>query len=252
MEKWNKKVTVVTGGSSGIGEAIVKTLLDHGLTVIILDRDIDELKVKKLCDEAENKGKVFAHQTDISDMESIKQAFKWIEENFSTINIHINSAGVAYNVSLLGEESTDKINNTIDINFRGTIHVTREAVRLMRKSKDYCLIVNISSMFGHVIPFPMIGNVYTPTKFGVRAFSEVLRQELIVSGDEKIRVTNLSPGTIKTNVRKTGGWENIAEFYKQRPYLEPKEIAESILYLLSTPYNVNVSELSIKPIGERF
>lgn len=253
MEKWHKKVAVVTGGSSGMGAAIVEILSKHSMTVINLDRVIDKVKAKKLSEEAEKRGgKVFAHQTDISNMESLKQAFKWIEENFSVINIHINSAGVAHNASLLGEDSTDKINNTIDINFRGTIHVTREAVRLMRKSNDFCMIINISSMFGHVIPYPMIGNVYTPTKFGVRAFSEVLRQELIASDDEKIRVTNLSPGTIKTNVRKTGGWDNTENFYKQRPFLEPKEIAESILYLLSTPYNVNVTELSIKPVGEKF
>lgn len=98
----------------------------------------------------------------------------------------------------------------------------------------------------------MIGSVYTPTKFAVRAFSEVLRQELIVNGNDKIRVSNISPGTIKTNVRATGGWENIEEFYKHRPFLEPEEIANSVLYLLSTPYNVNVSELSIKPVGEKF
>lgn len=252
MEKWLNKVFVITGGTSGMGAAILECLSNYKVTLINLDRNIDDVKITELCGKAKKHGgQVYARKTDISDMESLRQAFKWIEEHFNVINILVNSAGVAHNASLLGDDSTEKINNTIDINFRGTVHVTREAVRLMRKSKDNCMIVNISSMFGHVIPFPMIGNVYTPTKFGVRAFSEVLRQELIVS-DEKIRVTNVSPGTIKTNVRKTGGWENTEDFYKHRAYLEPKEVADCILYLLSTPYNVNVTELSIKPVGEKF
>jgi NADP+-dependent farnesol dehydrogenase len=253
MEKWSNQVAVVSGGSSGMGAAIVESLTNYNMTVINIDRNINEENIEQLNKKAEKHGgKVFGRQTDISDIKSLKETFKWIKEKFSVINIHVNSAGVAHNASLLGEDSTEKINNTIDINFRGTVHVTREAVKLMKRSNDNCIIINISSMFGNVIPFPMVGNVYTPTKFGIRAFSEVLRQELIVSGDEKIRVTNLSPGTIKTNVRKTGGWENTEEFYKQRPYLESKEIAKSILYILSTPYNVNVTELSIKPVGEKF
>lgn len=195
MEKWNEKVFVVTGGSSGIGAAIIECLSNYNVVVINLDRDINGEYTNKLYEKAKKHGgKIFALSTDISDMQSIIKAFQWIAEEFSVVNVHINSAGVAHNASLLGDDSTAKINNTIDINFRGTIHVTRESVKLMRKSNDHCMIINISSMFGHVIPFPMIGNVYAPTKFGIRAFSEILRQELIVNGDEKIRVTNLSPG----------------------------------------------------------
>lgn len=252
MEKWYKKVAVVTGGSSGIGASIVESLLNQSMFVINLDRNIDELKVRKINENAKTGCKVFARQTDISDIKSLKESFRWIEDNFSFVNILVNSAGVAYNASLLEDDSTDKINKTIDTNFKGTVNVTREAVMLMKKSKDFGMVINISSMFGYVIPFPMPGNVYTPTKFAIRSFSEVLRQELIISGDEKIRVANISPGTIKTNVRVTGGWENLNDFYTTRSFLEPMEIASSILFLLQTPYNVNVTEISIKPVGEKF
>lgn len=134
-----------------MGAAIAKSLSHHGMSVINLDRNVDTVKAKELANEAEKHGgKYFERQTDISDMKSLKDSFKWIQETFSDVNVLVNSAGVAHNVSLLGEDSTDKINNTIDINFRGTVHVTREAVKLMKKSNDFGLVINISSMFGHV------------------------------------------------------------------------------------------------------
>lgn len=253
MEKWRGKVAVVTGASSGIGAAIALDFVQHGLIVINLDRNVDEEKVKEVDNVAvQHGGKFLARQTDISDMHSLKASFKWIEEKFSVINVHVNAAGVAHNISVLDEESEEKINSTIDINFKGTVHCAREAVRLIRKSEDYGMLINIGSMFAHVIPFPIVGNVYAATKFGVRAFTEIVRQELIVSGDEKIRVSSISPGTIKTSVRVTAGWKNTEEFYRTRPHLEPKEVAASVIYLLSTPYNVNVTELAIRPIGEKF
>lgn len=252
MDKWRNKVAVVTGASSGIGAAIALNLVTHGMTVINLDWNVDEEKVKEACNKAEKHGgKYFARETDISDMTSLKESFKWIEEKFSVINVHVNSAGVAHNVSVLDEDSEEKINKTIDINFKGTVHCAREAIRLIKKSQDYGIVINIASLFGHIIPFPIVGNVYSPTKFAVRAFSEIIRQELIVAGDEKIRVSNISPGTVKTNVRASGGWKNTEEFYKQRNYLDPQEIAASINYLLETPYNVNVTELTIRPVGEK-
>jgi NADP+-dependent farnesol dehydrogenase len=255
MEKWNSKIAVVTGASSGIGASVALALVCNGITVINLDRNIDDEKVREMNEIALKAGtRYYAHKCDISDVKSLEGTFAWIEETFSCIHIHINCAGVAHNLPVLSDrdDATDKINNTIDVNFTAAVHVTRNAVKLIKKSEDYGMIINVASYFDRVIPFPIVGNVYAATKYAIRAFSEIIRQELIVSGNDKIRVTNISPGTIKTNVRVAGGWENCEEFYKQRPYLEPKEIGDAILYLLSTPYNVNVTELCIKPVGEKF
>lgn len=250
MEKWHGKIVTVTGGSSGIGEAICLNLLTHGMTVINLDRDINEENVNEINEKFA--GKFFARKIDISDTSAVKKTFEWIEEKFSFVNVHINSAGVAHNISLLDDDSTEKINSTIDINFKGTVCCAREAIRLIRKSEDFGMIINIGSMFGSVIPFPIVGNIYSATKFAVRAFSEIMRQELVVGEENKIRVSCISPGMIKTNVRVSGGWKNTEEFYEQRPYLLPKEIAAGVNYLLSTPYNVNVTEIAIRAVGERF
>lgn len=255
MEKWRGKTVIVTGASSGIGEAIALELVSNGMTVINLDRNIDQTRTEEINKSAVTKGgKIFAHKCDVADMESLKETFAWIEEKFSFINVHVNCAGLAHNLSVLSDrdDAAEKINNTIDVNFTGCVHITRAAFRLIKKSDDYGMIINVASLFGHVIPFPIVGNVYAATKFAVRAFSEIIRQELIVSGCEKIRISNISPGMIKTNVRVTGGWENTEEFYSQRPHLDPKELGAAVLYLLNTPTNVNVTELTIRAVGEKF
>jgi NADP+-dependent farnesol dehydrogenase len=253
MDKWKKKTAIVTGASSGIGQAVAHELLRNGMRVINLDRNVDEANVEEV-KKSVGSDEFFTRSCDISDTDSLQAAFSWIEQTFSSVSVLVNCAGVAHNLSVLSDQSdaAAKINNTIDVNFTAAVHVTREAFRLIRKSEDYGMIVNVASLFGHIIPFPIVGNVYAATKYAVRAFSEIVRQELVASGCEKIRVSNISPGTIKTNVRVTGGWDNTEEFYEKRPFLEAKEIGDAVVYLLSTPFNVNVTELTIRPVGERF
>lgn len=130
----------------------------------------------------------------MSDLNSIKDAFKWIQEKFGFFHILINNAGVIRNIKILTDEDvSDKINEIINTNFSGLVHVTREAYQLMKKSNDYGMIININSNAGHKVPFPInpniSHNVYHGTKFAVTATSEVLRQELICQDNDKIRVT---------------------------------------------------------------
>lgn len=88
------------------------------------------------------------------------------------------------------ETSFQKMNDVIDVNFRGLLHCTRKAFKLMKKSDDFCLIVNINSVAGHKTPFLDISlNVYGPTKYAVTAFNEAVRQELFRSGNRKIRIS---------------------------------------------------------------
>ena len=205
MDKWSGKTAIVTGGSSGIGAAVASELLCNGMIVINLDRNIDETMVEEINNKmSTGGGKLYANKCDISDMKSLKETFKWIEETFSSVNGLVNCAGLGHNIPVLSDrnDATEKINDTIDVNFTACVHVTREAVRLIKKSEDYGMIINVASLFGHIIPFPIVGNVYAATKFAVRAFSEIVRQELIISGCEKIKISNISPGTVKTNVRK--------------------------------------------------
>lgn len=168
MEKWSGKLAIVTGASAGIGAEIVKDFARQGINVVGLARRAEKIEdiVKEL---GETPGKIYAYKCDVSELQSIKDAFKWIEEKFGVINILVNNAGIIRNIKILTEDDvSDKINEVINTNFTGLVHVTREAYRLLKKSNDYGMIININSNAGHKIPFPMnpaySHNVYHGTK----------------------------------------------------------------------------------------
>lgn len=251
MEKWQGKIAIVTGSSSGIGEAILKDLASAGLTVVGLARRVE--KIEEIAREVNN-GLIYAVKCDVSDINSIKAAFKWIEDKFSFIHVLINNAGVATYGKVLdtSDERTDQLNKLIDTNLTGLIHCTREGVKLIRKSDDYGMVLNVGSILDASIPFPNPSSIYPATKYAVRAFGEIIRQELIVSNSDKIRVANISPGIVKTNIGHAGGRKNADTHYDSLPHLDSVDISQSVLYLLSTPYNVNVTQITIKPVGEKF
>lgn len=254
MEKWLGKTAVVTGASSGIGEAIVKDLARHGVIVVGLARRSE--KVEEIAKNLGSvSGKIFARKCDVSDESSLKEAFKWIEDTFGSIHILVNNAAILTNGKILdqGDDVTKKLNSVVDTNFTGLVHCTREAFRLMLKSDDYGMIININSVLGHTIPFSLARlNLYPPTKYALTAVSEVLRQELIVQNNTKIRVSNLSPGSVKTEIVVVGGLaESMDQFFDEFPYLKPEDVAHSVRFLLETPTSVNVTQLTIKPVGEK-
>ncbi|CRL04621.1 CLUMA_CG017689, isoform A [Clunio marinus] len=252
MEKWIGKVAIVTGASAGIGEAIVKSLAKNGIHVVGLARrseKIDEY-VKKL---GKTPGTIYSLKCDVSDLQSVKEAFKWIEEKFGFIHILINYAGVAYKMQILDEaDVTEKIDSILKTNVSGLVYCTREAVRLMKKADDYGMIVNAGSIVGHNIPFRSNSfNMYAPSKYAVTAISEVLRQELITQNNHKIRVTNLSGGYVRTQMTTPLNVDP-DEYFSNKPILMTEDIALTINFLLETPVHVNISQLTIKPVGEQF
>lgn len=254
MEKWSGKIAVVTGASAGIGEAIVKDLATSGIHVIGLARRSEI--VEEIAKNLKNvPGKIYAHKCDISDLDSVKETFKWIEEKFGSINILVNNAAILTKGKILdeGDDATDKLNAVINTNLTGLVHCTREAFRLMKKSDDYGMIINVNSVLGHTIPFSEARlNLYSPTKFALTAVSEVLRQELIAQNNHKIRVSNLSPGSVITEIVVVGGLaDNKDQFFGKVPHLQPEDVSQTVKFLLTTPYSVNITQLTIKPTGER-
>jgi NADP+-dependent farnesol dehydrogenase len=190
-ERWIGKTAVVTGASAGIGAAIFKEFAKNGINVIGLARRLE--RVEKIVEElGATQGKAYAHKCDVSDPKSVTETFKWIEEKFGVVHILINNAGIGRNVNVLddSEDSFHKMNEVIDTNLRGLTQCTREAFKLMKKSNDYGLIVNINSVVGHMIPFMGFSmSMYAPTKYAVTALTETIRQELVISGNKKVRIT---------------------------------------------------------------
>lgn len=155
-----------------------------------------------------------------------------------------------------GDELNDELKRIVDVNLMGTVYCTRAAFKTM-KTRELGYVVNINSITGHFIPFPTEDvasyNTYAASKFGVTATAEVLRQELTCSEfKDKIRVTSLSPGEVKTEMVEASGFQGSAEdYFNSVPLLLPEDIADGVVYILSTPARVNVTELTIRPTGER-
>lgn len=251
MEKWVGKIAVVTGASAGIGEAIVRDLAKHGIHVVGLARRSEKVEeiAKSLGDTP---GKIYAQKCDVSDPESVKTAFKWLEDKFGLIHILVNNAGVAYKMQILDDEDvTDKLNSVMNTNVMGLVNATRAAVRLIKKSNDYGMVINVGSIGGHTVFFrPNSLNLYAPSKFAVTAISEVLRQELILQDNLKIRISNLSPGGTRTEM-STPANVNPDEFFADKAILNAEDVSQTVLFLLTTPYTVNISQLTVKPVGEK-
>jgi NADP+-dependent farnesol dehydrogenase len=247
MDKWLNKTAVITGGCSGMGAAILAKFIEHGLRVINLDVSVAE-------NSTSHDGKVFNRRCNVASLESIRENFAWIEEQFGVVHVLVNNAGILRSGNIFDDDSTDKLQLVIDVNFTAVIHCSKEAVRLMKKSDEFCMIINVSSNAGHRVPKPNPFNIYPATKHAVNAFSEIIRDEL--AGCEKIRVSNLSPGGVMTNILVGSGFvgrtapaesDSTKSVEKKRvPVIMPEDVANGVIYILSTPENVNVIQLSIE------
>lgn len=153
------------------------------------------------------------------------------------------------------EKPMTGLQNTIDLNFTASIRCARLAFKSMQSRGSYGYIININSVYGHgVAPLAseetiQIG-VYPGTKYAITASSEVMRMELNIMKNYKVRVSSVSPGVVQTGLFKAAAMNNkTEEMLYRKPVLKPENIADAILYLLSTPYEVTVNELTIRATG---
>ncbi|KAG5867837.1 hypothetical protein JTB14_002163 [Gonioctena quinquepunctata] len=249
MDRWREKVAVVTGASSGIGAAICEQLVKEGLQVVGLARRknaIEELSLKL----ANSKGKLYALRVDLSNEEDILNAFKWIQENVGPIHILVNNAGLAQPTTLSNGD-TEKWKKVMDVNVIGLCIATREAIKDMKNNDIDGHIIHINSISGHKVPNIPAFNIYPASKFAVTALTESLRLELNTM-QSKIKVSSVSPGAVATNFLQTSEL-NLGDGHINKAFqflLKAEDVADAVLYVLSTPPHVQIHELTIKPVNE--
>ncbi|KAJ8943899.1 hypothetical protein NQ318_019507 [Aromia moschata] len=187
---------------------------------------------------------------DVSKEDDIVRAFAWIKDNLGPVHILVNNAGIACGKRLLDGDS-EAWRNIFQVNVLGLCIATREAIKDMKAHNINGHIIHINSILGHqVFNFPGI-SVYPGSKFAVTALAEVLRLELN-SEKSKIKITSISPGLVETDIipPQMKETENYKNMIKEKIILPPEDIADGVIYALSTPPHVQIQELTIRPVTE--
>ncbi|PNF16595.1 Dehydrogenase/reductase SDR family member 11 [Cryptotermes secundus] len=252
MERWSGRVAVVTGASAGIGAAIAKELVKKGLKVVGLARRVE--RIEELAASLKSApGKLHALKCDVTKESEVQAAFKWIKTNLGGVDILINNAGAAYNSKLITGPA-ENWRRILDLNVLALSVCTKEALESMKeKGVDDGHIVHINSIAGHSIPnLDIVVHMYCAAKHAVTALTEGLRREL-VKQNSKIRVSSVSPGVVETEFMAASGRDvDPKQIYSSIPHLDAKDIADAVLYVLGVPPHVQIHELTIKPVGEKF
>ena len=204
------KTVIVTGGSRGIGEAIVRLLAEKDYN-IILNYNKSEEKAKQIQNELKQKGKnIEIFKVDVSKREEVKRLIAFALEKFKTIDVLINNAGISQ-TKLFTDITDEEWNNMMQTNLNSVFYCTQEALPTMIHNKNGC-IINISSIWG--ITGASCEVSYSVAKAGIDGMTKALAKEL---GPSNIRVNSIAPGIIDTEMNKEYTKEEIEEIKKEIP-----------------------------------
>ncbi|HUU19570.1 MAG TPA: SDR family oxidoreductase [Sedimentisphaerales bacterium] len=227
------KVAIVTGASRGIGRAVSVALAQEAATVVLAARSIQ--KLQETADKVtEAGGKAEIVVTELTEEESIKNLVKVTSEKFSRLDILVNNAGVTHSAKL-EQTATEDWERCMQINARAPFILCREALPLLKKSQAG-YIINIASVVG-VKGYPL-QSAYTSSKHALRGMTISLAEELKGSN---IRVHLLCPGGVDTELV-----QKVRPDIKKDELMQPEEIAELVLYLVTHKGNAVIDELHIR------
>jgi 3-oxoacyl-[acyl-carrier protein] reductase len=223
--EFQNKVAIVTGGSRGIGKAIVQALAREGARVAFT-----YAQNKALADELANGETIMGFQTDATDFNQAKELVKQIKEKWGAVDILVNNAGITRDklAAMMSEKDWDDV---IDTNLKGVFNITKPVVGLMIRQRRGS-ILNITSISG-IIGMPGQIN-YSSSKAGVIGFTKALAKELARAG---VTVNALAPGFVETDMTAVLNEEYKAKALEQVPlgrFAKPAEMAEVALFLLSS------------------
>ena len=236
-----KKIVMVTGATSGIGEACAKKFAQGGYNVIITGRRKEKLDALKK--ELEGMGaEVLAMQVDVREREAAKKAVEFLKDKWAKIDVLINNAGLALGLDKEYEGDFDDWDTMIDTNIKGLLNMTRFVVPAMVERNEGH-IINIGSVAGDAAYAN--GNVYCATKAAVKTITDGLRIDV---AESNVRVTNLKPGLVQTNfsnVRFHGDDARADNVYKGVKPLTGDDIADVAFYAASAPAHVQIAEVLV-------
>jgi 3-hydroxy acid dehydrogenase / malonic semialdehyde reductase len=245
----DRKIILITGASSGIGAACARLLAREGARLILLARRAERLQtlVDELVASGIDRAKLYPVTADVTDRVQLAATFAKLPAHWSPIEILINNAGLSRGLNKLHEGEIQDWEEMIDTNVKGLLYVTRAIVPGM-VARGSGHVVNLGSIAGHQT-YPQ-GNVYCATKAAVRSISEGLKIDLLGT---PIRVTSVDPGLVDTEfstVRFHGDASRAAAVYQGLTPLTAEDIADTILFCITRPAHVNISEILLVPTDQ--
>lgn len=235
MESLAGKVAIVTGGTRGIGRAIVERLLEEGVSVAFCGRTRESVDAANGAFSGRG-AKVCGHVADVTKPNDVSRLFQAADRTFGGLDILVNNAGAGI-FRKVGEMSIEDWQRTIDLNLNGAFYCSREALgRFLPRGSGY--IVNISSLAG-TNPFSG-GGAYNASKFGLNGFSEAMNLDHRQDG---IRVSYIMPGSVNTEF--SGGPSDRSGDTSWM--IAPEDVAEAVAMVLRMPARTTISRVEMRP-----
>lgn len=240
------KIALVTGATSGIGEAVAVNLAENGFDIIITGRREDRLeelkgKLKKVG------ARIRPLRFDVRDEAEVNAALGNLPPEWENIEVLVNNAGLAAGLDPVHQGDTRNWNRMIDTNVKGLLYVTRcISPGMVERKKGH--IINIGSIAGKEV-YPN-GNVYSATKHAVDALTKGMRFDLL---PYNVRVTQICPGAVETEfsiVRFDGDATRAAQVYAGYESLVAGDIAECVWFAVSRPPHVNINDMIVMPTAQ--
>ena len=241
------KTVLITGASSGIGEGCARKFASQGARIILNARNVQKLEALALELKEKYNSECYVLPFDVCDRKTVIESLESLPNEWKSIDILINNAGLAVGVDKEHEGSLDEWDVVIDTNVKALLSMTRIVVPgMVERGRGH--IINIGSIAGDAA-YPG-GSVYCATKAAVKALSDGLRIDLV---DTPLRVTNIKPGLVQTNfsvVRFRGDQEKADNVYKGIHALTGDDIAEVAYFAASAPEHMQVAEILVMPTNQ--
>lgn len=248
MNNITNKVVVITGASSGLGEATARYLAQQGAKLVLAARRVDRLQ--KLADDIQKAGgEALVVATDVSKRSDVENLIQQTLAKFGKVDVLVNNAGIMPQAPL-NKLKVDEWDKMIDVNIKGVLYGIAAVLPYMQQAKSGH-IINLSSVAGLKVSAGR-GVVYSATKFAVKAISEGLRVEM---APYNIRVTTLYPGAVESELKFGSSdpetSQAIQEFY-QHFEIPADSVAHAIAYAISQPDDVGINEITIRPTKQEY
>ena len=236
------KIVLITGATSGIGEACARKFAEGGYDLILTGRRQERLESIRQELMSNGKTDVLCLAFDVRDTEAARKAIEGLQGKWQKIDVLINNAGLALGLDKEYEGDLDKYATMIDTNIKGLLTMTRlVAPGMVKRNEGH--IINIGSVAGDAAYAN--GSVYCATKSAVKALTDGLRIDVV---DTALRVTNIKPGLVETNFSVTrfdGDTERAAKVYEGIQPLTGDDIADVVFYAASAPKHVQIAEVLV-------